>query len=194
MELEAIHRAALRRARPLRELQAADFDAFVLFLRSRQIAAGEALFRQGEPGDSLFIVGDGRLTVSIRRDAGVAVEVAEVGPGEVVGEMAIIDPAPRNATVTAREPATAYELSRSNFEALQLQLPGVSSALVGTVIRDVTRRLREVDARIARELVPAGKARSAPSNGGDAAPEQEPTPTDRKRSLWNFLFRLGGSG
>lgn len=202
LELPLAHRAALLGARPLADLPPEEFSALLLFLRRRSLGRADVLFREGAPGDSLVFVVAGQLTVTVRRLAGGNVEVGEIGPGEVVGEMAIIDPAPRNATVTAREAATVYEIDRSNFDAMRRQFPGLSSAIVGAIIRDVTRRLREVDARIARELSPGEAAAAAPAGAGtrpgDGRDSSPTAPIDRgperKRSLWNFLANLRGSG
>lgn len=63
----------------------------------RDLAEGERLTRQGDPGDELFFVLDGTVGVDVDGRA-----VAELGPGAVIGERALLDGAPRAATVTAR--------------------------------------------------------------------------------------------
>ncbi|MSP63158.1 MAG: cyclic nucleotide-binding domain-containing protein, partial [Myxococcales bacterium] len=96
-----------------------DFEALMMFLRARSLSAGELLFRQGDPGETMVIVGEGSLAVRVRRAGGEEVLVAEIGPGEVVGEMAFIDPAARTASVVAVERATVYELSRDGLSTLR---------------------------------------------------------------------------
>ena len=68
-------------------------------------AKGEVLFSEGDPGDSLHVVESGRLAVEVRTEAGDVVMLDVVGPGGVVGEVALVLPgATRTATVLALDP------------------------------------------------------------------------------------------
>ena len=97
---------------------------------------GRVLAEEGRPGSEAFVVVDGEAEVTI-----VGRTVAVVGPGEVVGEMALVDAAPRNATVTARTPVHALVINPAGFAAL-LEEAGVSRRVLATVVR----RLRTVEA------------------------------------------------
>ena len=132
----------------------ADADAAVLVraLRPRALEAAEVLFRQGDPGDTLVIVASGALGVNVRRMGGGDAPVAVVSEGEVVGEMACVDPHARAATVVAKGRTVVYELHRNSLEAMRTVAPVVASTIVGAVIRDVTRRLRDVNSTIEAEL------------------------------------------
>ena len=81
----------------------------------RMVESGDVLIREGESGHEVFVVVDGSFEVS-RRDAG---RVAEIGSGDVVGEMALFSNRPRNATVTAVTPARLVRLLDTDFLALQ---------------------------------------------------------------------------
>lgn len=61
--------------------------------------AGEIIFREGDPADRAYVIEDGNVEISVARDAG-AVTLAELGAGEILGEMAVIDQAYRTATAT----------------------------------------------------------------------------------------------
>ena len=63
----------------------------------RKIAEGEHLVRQGEPGEELFLLLDGVLTVDVDGEA-----VAEVGPGSILGERSVVEHGLRTSTLTAR--------------------------------------------------------------------------------------------
>src|SRR5262245_28699678 len=68
----------------------------------RSFPAGSVLMRQGDPSESLYVVVSGR--VKVEREVGGGqppLQLAELGPGEVVGEMGVLDREPRSATVTA---------------------------------------------------------------------------------------------
>ncbi len=81
-------------------------------MRSRvvQLAPGDVVFREGDPGDSLFIVFHGQIALT---SAGK--ELAVLGEGEVVGEMAILDEAPRMVTATAVNEADVLRVSAEDF-------------------------------------------------------------------------------
>ena len=65
-----------------------------------KVAEGDQLVRQGEPGEELYLLLDGVLTVDVDGDA-----VAEVGPGSILGERSVVEHGLRTSTLTARTPA-----------------------------------------------------------------------------------------
>jgi EAL domain-containing protein (putative c-di-GMP-specific phosphodiesterase class I) len=81
---------------------------------SMEFATGEEIFRIGDRGHNAFFIESGKVEVSIVRD-GKKVVVAELGAGEIVGEMSMIDDAPRSATVTALEGTVAIVIERSRM-------------------------------------------------------------------------------
>lgn len=81
-----------------------------------QIPGGEMLLRQGDPGDSLYVVITGRFRVSVTGEDGEEAIVGEIGRGEVVGEMAVITGEPRSATVRAIRDSGLVKLSKEAFE------------------------------------------------------------------------------
>jgi CRP-like cAMP-binding protein len=118
-----------------------DLDVIAATLRARRLAPGERLMTEGELGDRFALVLDGPLEVTRRR--GPAVELlGDVGPGDVLGELAVLRHRPRTATVTATGPARVAV--------------GGLDALLGLVEHPaVLRRLRDLaSARLARDLAP----------------------------------------
>ena len=69
----------------------------------REFVAGETLIRQGDPGDAVLLIVDGSIGVRLRR-SGDEVELATLGAGAVLGEMALVTGAARNADAVAKEP------------------------------------------------------------------------------------------
>lgn len=84
----------------------------------RRLKAGETLFLAGEEGRHMYLVVEGRIDVKV---GGMIVE--NVGPNSVVGEMALIDLAPRSATAVAREDTELAEVDRDVFLALVSEYP-----------------------------------------------------------------------
>jgi len=98
---------------------------------------GFTVVRQGESGNEFWLVVSG--TLSVRRGGE---EVDQLGPGDWFGELAVIDPAPRNATIVTTTPVTLLVLGRQRFwEAMQ-----GSPTLMRKVIIGLASRLREMDA------------------------------------------------
>ncbi|HTM31222.1 MAG TPA: cyclic nucleotide-binding domain-containing protein [Vicinamibacterales bacterium] len=82
------------------------------------LPAGGLLFRQGEPGDAVYFVITGRLAVHVMGDDGREIRVAEVSPGDVVGEMALVSDEPRLASARALRDCSLLRLSKTAYEAL----------------------------------------------------------------------------
>jgi CRP-like cAMP-binding protein len=83
-----------------------------------EVPAGEVLFCEGDPGDVMFAVVDGRIDLT---KSGAIIE--EIGPGGIVGEMALIDSSPRSATATAAVPARVVAVDRQHFTYLVQEHP-----------------------------------------------------------------------
>lgn len=94
------------------------FEAIAALASETSFATGEEVVRQGEAGTAFYIIVSGRARVT--RDATV---LRELGPGEFLGEIALVDGSPRTATVTALEPVAALTVKRDEFLGLLERLP-----------------------------------------------------------------------
>jgi predicted acylesterase/phospholipase RssA/CRP-like cAMP-binding protein len=104
----------------------------------RRLEAGEVLFHEGDLSDAAYFIVGGRLTVSSRSATGEEDRLGEVGRGDVVGELGLLDDAPRSATVRAVRDSTLATLHSDTFEQLVMKSP----ALMLHVARGVISRLR----------------------------------------------------
>jgi putative peptide zinc metalloprotease protein len=102
----------LTRVGPFGQLDAEARRRLAKRVRVRREPAGVEVVRQGESGDSCFIIRGGRVTVSALRDGAVR-ELAVLGPGDVFGEAALLTACPRTATVTALESCELLEFDRA---------------------------------------------------------------------------------
>jgi CRP-like cAMP-binding protein len=101
---------------------------------------GQSIVREGEQGNEFYVLTSGHLRV----DRGGR-EVARLKSGDYFGELALLDPAPRNATVTAvDEPAALIMLTRDAFRSALDELPGMRDAM----LQGMARRIHELDRRI----------------------------------------------
>ncbi|MDA2934899.1 cyclic nucleotide-binding domain-containing protein [Acidobacteria bacterium AH-259-D05] len=105
---------------------------------------GEEIVKEGDDGDSLFIIGRGQVDVSTMGD-GQAVHLARLKAGEFFGEVALLHPQPRTATVRAATPCTLLELSRDKL------LPYLEKATHLKDILEKAYQARILDTRLAHE-------------------------------------------
>lgn len=103
---------------------------------------GELLIREGEIGDAMYIILDGSLQIRKRARDGEIV-LAERGAGEVIGEMSVLDQAPRVASVIALTPVRALAIDQEMFMALLDWSPTAARA----ILRTFAQRIRSTQAR-----------------------------------------------
>jgi NTE family protein len=122
-------------ARLFGAVDAATLDEIASAFSWRELAGGERLFAQGEPGDSLFLIASGRLKVTAADADGDARVVAEIPRGESVGEMAVLTGEARNASVHAARDTLLAELDRDRFRELAARHPSLALNLAEIVVR-----------------------------------------------------------
>lgn len=123
-------------------------------LASRVDIDGSALiFQEGEAAREMVVVLAGELEVRKRgRDGGDA-RIATLRPGDVAGEMALIDIQPRSAAVRATGPASLVVLTHANVAALHRDDPESYTIFIMNIAREISRRLRRVDGLLANLLL-----------------------------------------
>jgi CRP/FNR family cyclic AMP-dependent transcriptional regulator len=137
--------------------------AFRLFDRARPVtlAADQTLFLAGDAGDGCYRVDEGLLKASMLSPAGGERILAIFGAGAVIGELSMIDGAPRSASVTALRPAKLQFVSRAWFDAFGAENPDVYRHLVTLLagrLRDsngalIAASFLSVKGRVARALL-----------------------------------------
>jgi CRP-like cAMP-binding protein len=125
----------LREVNILRGLKDADIASLAADLVERRVAAGDPIVGEGTGGVAFFFVLEGETSVSVGGE-----EVATLGRGEYVGELALLDPeGPRSATVTAKTDVVLAAMSAWQFRPFVLAHPEVA----WTLLQRLARRLRE---------------------------------------------------
>jgi NTE family protein/lysophospholipid hydrolase len=109
---------ALNTSDAFRQLDVSALEELETRLELVPLYSGEVVMREGEPGSDMFVVVSGRLRVVTTGANGAEVILAELGPGETVGEMAVISGEPRSATVYAIRDSQLARLSTAQFEHL----------------------------------------------------------------------------
>lgn len=102
------------------------------------LKAGQVLFEQGQPGTQMFVVQSGALELRVNGKV-----VGTIGPGSVIGEMAIVDRGPRSATAIATADTALFPIDAPQFDKLVQNVPGFAREVIGILVR----RLRQENAR-----------------------------------------------
>ena len=105
---------------------------------SRDVAAGDLIFSEGDMADSAYLIETGAVEISLGRD-GIRQVLALLGPGEVFGEMGIIDNLPRSATATAAEACRLVVVSAEQIQ----QVVARSDPFFAELMRKLVGRLRD---------------------------------------------------
>jgi monovalent cation:H+ antiporter, CPA1 family len=106
----------------------AEFQAIATRMKAHTYDEGAAIIRQGEPGDSLFLIARGVVRVS-REEAGMRRNLATLMAGDFFGEMALLHQEPRSATVQAVTPSAVYELGRAGLAEAMTAHPAIRAML-----------------------------------------------------------------
>lgn len=149
----AAHDAArwLRAPSALAQLNEEDALTVVGFMRPRRFDAGTTLIRQGETGDTGFmvLVLDGEVTVESQRSGRASpVTLSVLGPGSLIGEMALVDGEARSATCTASTDVSCAVLTRDALVALIAEQPTTGARLMTAIALRLAERLREASQKL----------------------------------------------
>lgn len=130
---------ALGRCRLFAGLGPEALQAIARTLRVRHFRRGEVLFHEGDPGDALFIVASGAVKVVVPSEEGAEAILATLRRGDFLGELALLDGAPRSASAIALEVTEVLTLPRDQFRALANTEPAIRDALLESMARELRR-------------------------------------------------------
>ena len=118
----------LLRKVPLFQGMESEFDTIASYLRPRTVPRGTAIIKQGQAGDSMFLIARGIAHVLIE-DGGEVNQVATLYAGDFFGEAALLHSAPRNASTIAATPCSLYELKQEDLYKLMAAYPKIRRAV-----------------------------------------------------------------
>jgi signal transduction histidine kinase len=133
----------VRRVPLFADLSEEDLEQLYEMAKTISIHPGELVFEEGSPGDALYVVLDGELEVS-KRQGGQDVVLAVRRAGEFIGEMSLLEQAPRSASVRALRESRLLMINRAAFETLLSCSPSAHL----TMLRTVTSRLRSTESML----------------------------------------------
>ncbi|MBK6872932.1 MAG: Crp/Fnr family transcriptional regulator [Kineosporiaceae bacterium] len=143
-------------------------------MTTREVGRGEVLFTEGDPGDRLYIIVDGKIKLGRASGDGRENLLAILGPGEMFGELSLFDPGPRNATATAVADTSLLGVGSDDLATWLNGRPDVARQL----LRSLARRLRrtnealadlvfsDVPGRVAKALLDLSERFGTPTDEG----------------------------
>jgi CRP-like cAMP-binding protein len=129
----------LGRCRLFAGMDADSLQAISRTLRARRFRRGEVLFHEGDPGDALFVVASGAVKVVVPSEDGEEAILVTLRRGDFLGELALLDGAPRSASAIALEQTEALALPREQFRALVASEPAIRDALLASLSAELRR-------------------------------------------------------
>jgi CRP-like cAMP-binding protein len=114
-------------------------QAMARTLRARRFRRGEVLFHEGDPGDALFVVASGAVKIAVPSEDGEEAILATLRRGDFLGELALLDGAPRSASAVALEATETLALPRDQFLALVATEPAIRDALLASLAGELRR-------------------------------------------------------
>jgi CRP/FNR family transcriptional regulator, cyclic AMP receptor protein len=154
-------RAALARLDLFAGAAEADLDAIAALAVERRYQDGETLFLRGDRGEGMMVVLSGRIRLSLVSAEGRELILREAQPGEVIGEIAVLDGGQRSADATARGPVAVAFIGEAPFSRLMAERSSLQARIVKVLcrrLRDTTDQLEAIalyplEARLARFLL-----------------------------------------
>jgi CRP/FNR family transcriptional regulator len=137
----------LRRVSLFSELSAHELEQIARVAVPRSYPAGSIILREGDPGDTCYILRAGSARVVRQHGDGRAITLTNLGPGEIFGELAMFGGEVRSATVEAVDDVQAVAILAGDLKRLLSEHPGIAVKLLGAL----AARLRETNARISRQ-------------------------------------------
>jgi CRP-like cAMP-binding protein len=144
----------------------ADLEELARLLRRRTVQAGEILWRQGDHARELLFIVDGNVAASLQVAGDRVAEIGTAGPGDVVGEIGLLDGDEHTMSVRATSTSTVLALRRRDFVALLARRDPAAFRLKRRLASQFTARLRNQLAHLAATL---GDELAGPDDGGAAS-------------------------
>ncbi|MEO8517642.1 MAG: Crp/Fnr family transcriptional regulator [Dermatophilaceae bacterium] len=169
MDIDVVRRAPL--------FAALDDDAaraLMASMTSSHLERGDILFREGDQGDRLYVIGEGKIKLGLTSVDGRENLLAVLGPGEMFGELSLFDPGARTATATAVAETQLIALGHDDLDSFLLGRPAVAANLLAALARRLRRTnenladlvFTDVPGRVAKALLHLSARFGQPADDG----------------------------
>lgn len=128
----------------LKGLTPAELDVVDTITYSVALKPGQMLFKEGDPGDGMYVIVSGSVEVTKKVDEGAQWQIAQHGPGMCFGEMSLLGNQPRAASCTALEPTLLLKVPYKEFSALWKQNNIAALKVTANLARSLSQRLGQL--------------------------------------------------
>ena len=173
-------RQALKQVPLFSDLTERELTLLISSGNRRAFPAKNIIFQEGEPGDYLLVILSGKVKVLLTGKRGQEFILAMLGPGNFFGEMAILEAAPRSATVMTIEPSEFLRIEKQAFADLLTTHPGIALKILTSLsqrLRKATEQIRglvmfDIYGRIGRCLINLAETQGGRANGQFLVPDR----------------------
>jgi len=123
------------------DLDDPDLVFLYMHMKSRSFRSGSLLFNEGDPGNEMYVIAKGSISIFVILANGKELLISEIGEGNFFGEMSIVEQAPRSASCRAIADTECLSLSTDNFNALIHEHPGIASRIMKRMLSITAERL-----------------------------------------------------
>lgn len=135
--------ALLENAQMFRDFEWSQIATLAAYIQLYRATPGTVLFREGEKGDFMCVVLEGKLEIHKENHQHVEKTVATAFPGRSLGEMAMVDGEPRSATAVVIEPTMLAVLTHENFLLIMRDKPALATKILMKIAQLLSQRLRQ---------------------------------------------------
>jgi hypothetical protein len=137
-----LRKEVVERSEFFRDLKPWQIKKIILLGHIRDAQAGEILFKEWDAGDSMYLLLQGEVQVyGLQEETGREIAYNLLLPGDIFGQIAMLEPGPRSAHVRAKSDATFVEINRENFDRLQAMYPRIAAKALRNMARILGHQL-----------------------------------------------------
>lgn len=130
------------------DLEAGELYPLIEYLHAYRVDNGVRVYREGEQAGHLCLLVEGRMEVRKEIEPGQYKKLADIRPGRLIGEMAVIDGLANSASVYATQPSTVVLLTRNNLQLVSESHPELGVRLLWKLANLLSQRLRQTSGRL----------------------------------------------
>ena len=128
-----------------RHLSRPKLEALLQIAQERVYAPGEYILRQGESGKGLLVLLQGLVAIQVRSTSGEERVIVHLGPGQILGEIALVDRGPHSASAVAVQPTKGLFIPTEDFWQFCYEHPSLGVELLHNLASDLAFKLRHLD-------------------------------------------------
>jgi CRP-like cAMP-binding protein len=149
MDKSSLKPGHLKRIKSLASLDDTQLAAFLNYIEVLNLAQPASLFKEGQPGDSMFLILEGQMRVSTqKRNSDELLFLRKLEAGDSFGEIALLSQAPRSATVEATQNSVLIKISAASLQKLLSEQPALAAQFLYHLAKTLGRELSDLTTKL----------------------------------------------